>query len=69
MANQKMKTKRAAAKRFKTNIPIAIALAGVLLYPTMTAGNVAGAEAMSLFGLPILFALYSVFGVLGLRFH
>ena len=48
----------AAAKRFKTNIPIAIALAGVLLYPTMTAGNVAGAEAMSLFGLPIPFPRY-----------
>lgn len=47
-----------AAKYFKTNIPMAIALAGVLLYPTMTAGNTAGAEAMSLFGLPIPFPRY-----------
>lgn len=47
-----------ASKRFETNTPMAIALAGVLLYPTMTAGNAAGAEALNLFGLPIPFPRY-----------
>ncbi len=47
-----------ASKRFNTDTAISIALAGVLLYPTMTAGNLAGAEAMSLFGLPIPFPRY-----------
>jgi len=47
-----------ASKRFETNTAMAISLAGVLLYPTMTAGNTSGAEAMSLFGLPIPFPRY-----------
>lgn len=47
-----------ASKRFETNAALAIALAGVLLYPTMTAGNTAGAEALSLYGLPIPFPRY-----------
>lgn len=47
-----------SAKHFKTNTAMAISLAGVLLYPTMTAGNTAGLEAMSLFGLPIPFPRY-----------
>lgn len=47
-----------ASKRFETNTALAISLAGVLLYPTMTAGNTAGAEALSLFGLPIPFPRY-----------
>lgn len=47
-----------ASKRFETNTALAISLAGVLLYPTMTAGNTAGAEAMSLFGMPIPFPRY-----------
>ncbi len=47
-----------ASKQFKTNTALAIALAGVLLYPTMTAGNTAGATPLSLFGLPIPFPRY-----------
>lgn len=47
-----------SSKRFNTSAALAICLAGVLLYPTMTAGNTAGAEAMSLFGLPIPFPRY-----------
>lgn len=47
-----------ASKQFETNTAMALALAGVLLYPTMTAGNTSGAEAMSLFGLPIPFPRY-----------
>lgn len=47
-----------ASKRFETDAAMAIAMAGVLLYPTMTAGNTAGAEPMSLFGLPIPFPRY-----------
>ena len=47
-----------ASKRFETNTALAISLAGVLLYPTMTAGNLAGAETLSLFGLPIPFPRY-----------
>lgn len=48
----------AASKRFKTDTALALAMAGVLLYPTMTAGNTSGAEALSLFGLPIPFPRY-----------
>lgn len=47
-----------ASKQFDTNTALAISLAGVLLYPTMTAGNAAGAEALSLLGLPIPFPRY-----------
>ncbi len=47
-----------ASKRLKTDTAMALALAGVLLYPTMTAGNTSGAEALSLFGLPIPFPRY-----------
>ncbi|MGN1389646.1 MAG: PTS transporter subunit EIIC [Bulleidia sp.] len=47
-----------ASKRFKTDTGLAIALAGVLLYPTMTAGNLAGSDPMYLFGLPIPFPRY-----------
>lgn len=47
-----------SSKRFETNTALAISLTGVLLYPTMTAGNAAGAEALSLFGLPIPFPRY-----------
>lgn len=47
-----------SSKRFNTSAALAICMAGVLLYPTMTAGNTAGAEAMSLFGLPIPFPRY-----------
>lgn len=47
-----------ASKRFDTNTALAISLAGVLLYPTMTAGNTSGAEALSLLGLPIPFPRY-----------
>ena len=47
-----------SAKHFKTNVAMAISLAGVLLYPTMTAGNTAGLDPMSLFGLPIPFPRY-----------
>lgn len=47
-----------SAKHFETNTGMALSLAGVLLYPTMTAGNAAGEAAMSLFGLPIPFPRY-----------
>ena len=47
-----------ASNHFKTNTALAISLAGVLLYPTMTAGNVVGAEALNLLGLPIPFPRY-----------
>ncbi len=47
-----------ASNRFKTNTAMALSLAGVLLYPTMTAGNTGGADPMSLFGLPIPFPRY-----------
>ncbi len=47
-----------SAKRFNTNIPLAISMAGVLLYPTMTAGNVSGANPLNFFGLPIPFPRY-----------
>lgn len=48
-----------AAKRFKTNIPISLALAGVLLYPTMTAGLAAGKKGINFFGLNIPFVKYA----------
>ena len=47
-----------ASKRFKTDTAMSIAMAAVLLYPTMTAGNTSGAAALSLFGLPIPFPRY-----------
>jgi len=47
-----------ASNRFKTNTAMALSLAGVLLYPTMTAGNTSGADPLSLFGLPIPFPRY-----------
>lgn len=47
-----------SAKRFKTNTALALAMAGVLLYPTMVNGNLNGEAAMSLFGLPIPFPRY-----------
>lgn len=47
-----------ASRRFETNTALAISLAGVLLYPTMTAGNTSGAAALMLFGLPIPFPRY-----------
>lgn len=48
-----------AARRFKTNIPISLALAGVLLYPTMTAGLAAGKKGIDFFGLNIPFVKYA----------
>lgn len=49
-----------SAKRFKTDIAMALVIAGILLYPTMTAGQSAGSDPMYLFGvLPIPFAKYS----------
>lgn len=47
-----------ASKRFETNPALSISLAGVLLYPTMTAGNLSGTDPLSLFGLPIPFPRY-----------
>lgn len=47
-----------ASRRFETNTALAISLAGVLLYPTMTAGNVTASATLSLFGLPIPFPRY-----------
>lgn len=48
-----------AAKRFKTDTALALALAGCLLYPTMTAGLAGGLSPMHLFGLPIPFVKYA----------
>ena len=49
-----------SAKRFKTDIAMALVIAGILLYPTMTAGQSAGSDPMYLFGvLPVPFAKYS----------
>lgn len=48
-----------AANRFKTDVGVALALAGVLMYPTMTAGFANGLEPMKLFGLSIPFVRYS----------
>ena len=47
-----------ASKRFNTDAAMAICMAGILLYPTMTAGNSAGADPLSFFGLPIPFPRY-----------
>ena len=48
-----------ASKRFKTNTAIAMALAGCLLYPTMTAGLAEGASPMYFLGMPIPFVKYA----------
>lgn len=48
-----------AAKRFKTDTACALALAGALLYPTMTAGYAGGLEPMNFLGLDIPFVRYS----------
>ncbi|MBY7141988.1 beta-glucoside-specific PTS transporter subunit IIABC [Virgibacillus sp. NKC19-3] len=52
-----------AAKKFKTNEFIALALAGGFMYPTLIEGAQAiaegGAEGLSLFGLPVPFIDYS----------
>lgn len=49
-----------AAKRFETDTAMALVLAAILMYPTMTAGQSAGSDPMYLFGvLPIPFAKYS----------
>lgn len=48
-----------ASKRFKTNTAIAMALAGCLLYPTMTAGLAEGASPMHFLGMPIPFVKYA----------
>lgn len=48
-----------AARRFKTNIPISLALAGALLYPTMTAGLAAGKKGIDFFGMNIPFVKYA----------
>lgn len=48
-----------AAKRFKTNITIAMALAGCLLYPIMTEGLAQGAAGFDVLGLTVPFAKYA----------
>lgn len=48
-----------ASKRFKTNTAIAMALAGCLLYPTMTDGLAEGASPMHFLGMPIPFVKYA----------
>ena len=49
-----------SAKRFKTDTAMAMVLAGILMYPTMTSGYSAGSDPMYLFGvLPIPFAKYA----------
>ena len=49
-----------AARRFETDTAMALVLAAILLYPTMTEGQSAGSDPMYLFGvLPIPFAKYS----------
>lgn len=48
-----------SALRFKTNIPMALLIAGFLMYPTMTAGLANKLEPMSLLGLPIPFVKYA----------
>ncbi|WP_417061701.1 glucose PTS transporter subunit IIA [Enorma massiliensis] len=49
-----------SAKRFQTDTAMALILAGILLYPTMTNGQAAGSDPMYLFGvLPIPFAKYT----------
>ncbi len=48
-----------ASKRFKTDTACSLALAGALLYPTMTAGLAEGAAPMVFLGLPIPFVKYA----------
>lgn len=48
-----------ASRRFKTDTACALALAGCLLYPTMTAGLAAGADPMHFLGMPIPFVKYA----------
>lgn len=48
-----------SAKRFKTDTALALALAGCLLYPTMTAGLADGLSPMHLLGLPIPYVKYA----------
>ena len=48
-----------AAKRFKANIPLAMALAGCLLYPIMTEGLANGEPGILVFGLTIPFVKYA----------
>lgn len=48
-----------SAKRFKTDIPVSLALAGILLYPTMTHGLEIGKKSIDFFNLNIPFVRYS----------
>ena len=48
-----------AAKRFKANIPLAMALAGCLLYPIMTEGLANGEPGILIFGLTVPFVKYA----------
>lgn len=48
-----------AAKKFNTNIPLALALAGCLLYPTMTTGLANKVYGISFLGLPVPFVKYA----------
>lgn len=48
-----------SAKRFKTDIPVSLALAGILLYPTMTHGLEIGKKGIDFFNLNIPFVRYS----------
>lgn len=48
-----------ASNRFKTDTAVSLALAGSLLYPTMTSGLANAAEPLSLFGLAIPFVKYA----------
>ncbi len=48
-----------ASKRFKTDTACAMALAGCLLYPTMTAGLAEGAAPLHFLGMPIPFVKYA----------
>lgn len=48
-----------AAKRFKTDIPISMALAGCLLYPIMVNGVESGEKGLDFLGLTVPFVQYS----------
>ena len=48
-----------ASKRFKTDTACAMALAGALLYPTMTAGLAQGLDPLHFLGMPIPFVKYA----------
>lgn len=48
-----------AAKRFKTDTACSLALAGCLLYPTMTAGLAEGALPIHFLGIPVPFVKYA----------